>query len=130
MVNRANYTRTFERQKEATMSAKGIVKALAAVAAGFAVCAPAVADDSGFAYMHDLRKEGGRTCFADHYHYGNGSGANKAAAQKAAIGSWSSFTDFEYGSDWARFSRAASKSMSCSGSSGGVDCQIEARPCK
>ena len=53
--------------------------------------------------MHDLRKEGGRTCFTDHYHYGNGSGATKASAQRDAIGSWQSFTDFEYGSDWARF---------------------------
>jgi hypothetical protein len=112
------------------MSAIGIFRVAAAAALIGAVSAPAVADDSGFAYMHDLRKEGGRTCFTDHYHYGSGTGANKAAAQKAAIGSWASFTDFEYGSDWARFSRAASKSMKCSGGTGGVDCQLEARPCK
>jgi len=112
------------------MSAKGIVKALAGCAAVCAVSVPAMADDTGFAYMHDLRKEGGRTFFTDHYHYGSGAGASKAAAQKDAIGSWVSFTDFEYGSDWARFSRAASKSISCSGSGGNVSCQIEARPCK
>lgn len=112
------------------MSAKGIVKALAAGAVLCAISAPVMADDTGFAYMHDLRKEGGRTCFSDHYHYGSGAGATKAAAQKDAIGSWASFTDFEYGSDWARFSRAASKSVSCSGSGGNVSCQIEARPCK
>ncbi len=116
------------------MSAEGIFKALAAcMAACAALCAisvPAMADDTGFAYMHDLRKEGGRTCFTDHFHYGNGKGATKASAQKDTVGSWASFTDFEYGSDWARFSRAAGKTMSCSGSSGNVDCQIEARPCK
>lgn len=111
------------------MSAIGLLRA-ATAAAVFSAAVPALADDTGFAYMHDLRKEGGRTCFTDHYHYGNGSGATKAAAQKAAISSWSSFTDFEYGSDWARFSRAASKGMSCSSSTGGYDCQLEARPCK
>ncbi len=112
------------------MSAIRILKVVAAAALMGAVSAPVLADDTGFAYMHDLRKEGGRTCFTDHYHYGNGAGATKAAAQKAAIGAWASFTDFEYGSDWARFSRAAGKSMSCSSGGGGIDCQIEARPCK
>lgn len=112
------------------MSAIGILRTAAAAVLTAALAVPAVADDTGFAYMHDLRKERGRTCFTDHYHYGNGNGATKAAAQKNAIGSWASFTDFEYGSDWARFSRAASKSISCSGGAGNVACQIEARPCK
>lgn len=112
------------------MSAIRILKVAAAAALMSAVSAPVLADDTGFAYTHDLRKEGGRTCFTDHYHYGSGAGATKAAAQKAAIGSWASFTDFEYGSDWARFSRAASKGMSCSRGGGGFDCQIEARPCR
>lgn len=112
------------------MSAKEIVTALAAVAAVCAISVPAMADDTGFAYMHDLRKEGGRTCFTDHYHYGSGAGASKAAAQKDAIGSWVSFTDFEYGSDWARFSKAVGKRISCSSSSSGYDCQVEARPCR
>jgi hypothetical protein len=112
------------------MSATWIVRAAAAVVATSTIVAPAAADDTGFAYIHDLRKEGGRTCFTDHYHYGSGSGATKAAAQKDAIGSWVSFTDFEYGSDWARFAKAASKSVSCSGSGGSFSCQIEARPCK
>ncbi|MGE0024478.1 MAG: hypothetical protein AB7S70_12715, partial [Hyphomicrobium sp.] len=64
------------------MSAQRIFKALAAAAGLCVVSAPALADDTGFAYTHDLRREGGRTCFTDHYHYGSGSGATKAAAQK------------------------------------------------
>ncbi|CAN0513077.1 unnamed protein product, partial [Phaeothamnion confervicola] len=40
------------------------------------------------------------------------------------------FTDFEYGSDWARFSRAASKGLTCTRGGGGFDCQLQARPCK
>ncbi|MDQ8698291.1 hypothetical protein [Hyphomicrobium sp. LHD-15] len=112
------------------MSATWIFRAAAAAVAMSAIAAPAAADDTGFAYMHDLRKEGGRTCFTDHYHYGSGSGGSKAAAQKDAIVSWASFTDFEYGSDWARYSKAASKGVTCSGSGGSFSCQIEARPCK
>lgn len=112
------------------MSAIRILQGLAAALVMSAVPGPALADDTGFAYMHDMRREGGRTCFTDHYHYGNGNGPTKAAAQKAAISSWASFTAFEYGSDWARFSRAASKAMSCSGSAGNVSCQLEARPCR
>ncbi len=84
------------------------------------------ADDSGFAYMHDIR---GR-CMTDHFHYGNGSGGTVASAQRAAIGSWSSFTDFEYGSDWARWSRAAGKQVSCSRGGSGYSCEVSARPCK
>ena len=77
------------------MSAFGMIKTAAAAALLIVSAAPAMADDTGFAYVHDLRKEKGRTCFTDHYHYGSGSGPTKAAAQKAAIGSWASFTDFE-----------------------------------
>lgn len=104
-----------------------------AVAATFIGCLAAIqaqADDTGFASMHDLRREGGRMCMSDHYHYGNGNGSTKAAATRDAIGSWAGFTDFEYGSDWARYSRAAGKRVSCSQSGGGWACQIEARPCR
>ena len=105
--------------------------AAVAVVLGAAAC-PVVADDTGLAGMHDLRREGGRSCFLDHYHYGNSAGmSSRRAAEIDAIKSWSGFVDLEYGSDWARFSRAASKSTKCGGGSGGGwGCQIEARPCK
>lgn len=102
---------------------------LAAILFG-AGLAPATADETGFSDMHNQARVGGRTCMTDHYHYGNGTGRTKALAQRAAIGSWQSFTDFEYGSSWARFSRAAGKRMSCSKTPSGFDCQVEARPCK
>jgi len=73
---------------------------------------------------------GGKMCMTDHWHYGNGSGSSKATAQREAISSWQSFTDFEYGSDWARFSKAVGKRISCSQSGGGFSCQVEARPCR
>jgi hypothetical protein len=97
----------------------------------FAVTAGSVrADDTGFASSHDWRREKGRTCMSDHYHQGGGSGTSRKAAEIDAIKSWQNFTAFEYGSDWARFSRAAGKSMSCSQGSSGWDCQLEARPCR
>ena len=90
----------------------------------------ALADDSGFAGIHDLRHERGRICMSDHWHDGSGSGRTQKAAQADAVGSWSSFTALEYGSDWARWGKASAKSMSCSRTSSGFDCSVSARPCK
>ena len=92
---------------------------------------PVMAQDAGLAGMHTWRREGGRTCMADHWHYGSsGSQPTKAAAQRAAISSWQEFTNLEYGRAWARFSRAASKRVGCSQSGGGWSCDAEARPCR
>ncbi|MBX9684281.1 MAG: hypothetical protein K2X41_10870 [Hyphomicrobium sp.] len=94
------------------------------------MAAPVRADETGFADMHNVRKERGRICMSDHYHYGSGTGATKQAALAAAIQAWSSFTDFEYGSTWASFKRATGKSVSYSASSGGWSADISARACK
>lgn len=91
-----------------------------------ATASPATADDTGFAYAHDIR---GR-CMTDHYHYGSGTGRTKSAAMRDAIASWAGFTALEYGSDWARWGRAAGKGASCSRDSTGFSCSISARPCK
>jgi hypothetical protein len=109
--------------------ALGLVAAAAAVAC---VGVPmALADSTGLASIHTLRREGGRLCMADHWHYGSsGVQATKAAAQRAAIRSWQDFTNLEYGTDWARYSRAHSRKMTCARASGGVSCDVEARPCR
>ena len=75
------------------------------------VATAAVADDTALAYSHTLRKEGGRTCMADHFHSGSGAGRSKEAARAAAVRSWIDFTNFEYGTVWARFGAAASPSI-------------------
>lgn len=105
---------------------------LAFVALGAAAPAAMAASETGLATsLHEVRREGGRLCMTDHWHYGSSNGErSKAAAQKAAIRSWQDFTDLEYGSAWARFSRAASRKMGCSASGSGWGCDIEARPCK
>jgi hypothetical protein len=93
--------------------------------------APSQADDTGLASIHVLRREGGRLCMADHFHYGSsGAQRSQAAAQGAAIRSWAEFTDLEYGSDWAHYGRATSQRMKCSRSSAGWYCDAEARPCR
>jgi hypothetical protein len=87
-------------------------------------------DVSGLAAMHDLRREGGKLCMSDHYHWGNGSGATKQAAQKAAIRSWIDFTDLEYGGRWASFANAASRKTSYTKETSGWSATVEARPCR
>jgi hypothetical protein len=95
-----------------------------------AMITPALADQTGLADMHALRKEGGRTCMSDHFHSGSSSAkGSRAAAEAEAIRSWAEFTALEYGSDWARYGRAGSRSMRCKHSADGWGCDIEARPC-
>ncbi len=89
----------------------------------------AQADDTGFASIHDWRREGRKTCFTDHFHSGTGYAKSKKAALRQAIISWSSFTATEYGSDWARWRLASSKGKRCDRTGGGWDCYVEARPC-
>jgi hypothetical protein len=80
---------------------------------------------------HDARYERGFICYTEHSHYGSSAGqASRRAAEGAAIGSWESFVDFEYGSAWARFAKAGSKAMKCDQSGGGWGCSVEARPCR
>jgi hypothetical protein len=89
------------------------------------------ADETGLATMHAWRRERGRICMSDHWHYGSsGAQRNRRTAQRAAIRSWQDFTALEYGSTWARFNRAASRKMGCSRSGAGWSCDAEARPCK
>jgi hypothetical protein len=93
------------------------------------VVSTALADDTGFAGMHEWVKERGRTCFKDHFHTGNGEGSTKSAARKAAITSWREFTAFEYGTDWANYRYAASKKVAYTKSAKGWSASVDARPC-
>ena len=61
---------------------------------------PVLADQTGLAEMHALRREGGRTCMSDHFHSGSSSGQRSRAAAETAPRSWADFTALEYGSDW------------------------------
>lgn len=108
------------------------IRALAVFTAAVSMSAAtlALADETGLAASHSWRKEGGKVCFSDHWHYGSGSGPTRKAAERDAASAWAGFTAFEYGSTWARYSRAAGKKMSCSQSSGGWNCSVEARPCR
>ena len=104
---------------------------LLALAAAFSLASTAaVADDTGLAYSHTLRKEGGRTCMADHYHSGSGEGRTKESARAAAVRSWIDFTNFAYGTVWARFGNAAGQSTHYTKADKGWSADVEARPCK
>lgn len=104
--------------------------ALVALLAGNLATGGAFADDTGFASSHDLRKEGGKTCMANHAHHGMGDGATKDSARAAAIRSWAEFTSWEYGSDWARWGRSASQSTRYIKAEKGWTANVESRPCR
>jgi hypothetical protein len=102
------------------------------LAVGTFSVAPSVdAGESGMASIHSWRKVGKKTCLVGHQHAGSGSGNSLKAAQNQAIGSWSSFTDLEYGSSWASFNNAAEKVMRCGPNGGGsYQCDLMATPCR
>ncbi|CFX47964.1 conserved exported protein of unknown function [Candidatus Filomicrobium marinum] len=105
--------------------------ALAVCVTGVFSTSHVMADDTGLASIHDWRKVGRKTCFTEHKHYGSSAGhSSKKAAQRAAISDWQGFTAFEYGTDWAYYKYAISKSGGCSQGSGGWKCEVEAIPCR
>jgi hypothetical protein len=88
------------------------------------------ANETGIANIHAWVKLGRRTCFADHYHYGSGTGPTQAHAQVAAIRSWIWPTDLEYGSSWANYRLAAAKVMKCARHRVLWTCDTQAIPCR
>jgi hypothetical protein len=114
------------------MSRKTALGLIVAAAAAASVGVPSpLADETGLASMHPWRREGGRICMSDHWHYGSsGPQPSRGIAQRVAIRAWAEFTDLEYGSSWARFYRAGSRRMNCSRSGRNWSCDVEARPCR
>jgi hypothetical protein len=93
--------------------------------------APARADETGLASIHTWKKVGKKTCMLDHTHTGQASGANRKAAEAAAIQNWASFTDLEYGSDWASFKLSERRTMTCSRDGAqSFTCLTESLPCR
>lgn len=107
-----------------------LIRVSAAVICALLLSAPARADDTGFASSHDLRKEKGKLCMSDHDHLGTADGKTKPAAKAAAVKVWETYTAFEYGSDWARYSRAAPVSTEYTKAETGWTAVVTSRPCK
>jgi hypothetical protein len=105
--------------------------ALLVVVGGLFTAERASADETGLASIHSWSRQGHRICFTDHFHSGTGTAKpTKAAALEDAAHSWAEFTAAEYGTSWAYFGKAASKSEKCDKVAGGFACSVEARPCK
>jgi hypothetical protein len=100
-----------------------------ALALGVAPISAGAQDGMGLAGIHDWVKVGGKTCMADHFHDGQGTGPTKAQAQAAAIRAWVDFTAWEYGRRWAKWQNSVSKSGNCSGTRGNISCNVTSRPC-
>jgi hypothetical protein len=84
---------------------------------------------TGLAAMHDMRREKGKLCMSEHFHYGSGVGASKQEAQRSAVRSWIDFTHLEYGGRWSSFANSASKKVSYTKETRGWSASVEARPC-
>lgn len=91
----------------------------------------ATAQETGVAAIHAWVSLRGKTCMADHFHDGAGNGSTKRAAEIAAVRAWQAFTAWEYGASWGDFRLSESRSLNCAaGDTGGVRCEVRARPCK
>jgi hypothetical protein len=99
------------------------------LALGLASGSAVAQDGVGLAGIHEWVKVGRKTCMADHFHDGQGTGPTKAQARAAAVQAWVDFTAWEYGNRWARWQNSISKSESCSGSRGAISCSVSSRPC-
>ena len=106
------------------------VSAAALTVALLAGEAVGLSQETGIASIHAWVKVGRKTCMADHFHDGSGTGPTRVAAERAAIRSWAEFTAWEYGDPWGRYSIAASKKATCSQESETWRCAVEARPCR
>ena len=105
---------------------------LAAAIAAVTVSVPyAQANDTGYASTtHDVRREGGRLCIVGHTHGGTGTGGTKGVALVGAIKAFTDTTGDEYGTDWAKWSKSASKQVNYTKTADGWSAAAEARPCK
>jgi hypothetical protein len=98
---------------------------------GFSVTSVSAASDGALVGLHELRREGNKTCMSGHFHSGSSAGvANRGRAEVEAQRSWSDFTALEYGAHWGSPALASNKSMKCSQGGSGWSCEFEARPCK
>ncbi|RPI42189.1 MAG: hypothetical protein EHM67_07080 [Hyphomicrobiaceae bacterium] len=110
---------------------KGVIAfgATGLLALGVATRCAEAQEGMGLAGIHTWVKIAGKTCMADHFHDGQGTGPTKAQAQAAAIRAWTDFTAWEYGRRWAKWQLSVSKSANCSGSRGNISCSVQSRPC-
>ena len=69
---------------------KGVIAfgATGLLALGVATRCAQAQDGMGLAGIHTWVKIAGKTCMADHFHDGQGTGPTKAQAQAAAIRAW------------------------------------------
>jgi hypothetical protein len=87
--------------------------------------------DGALVGLHDLRREGKKTCMVGHSHNGSSYGLrNRNQAEAAALRNWSEFTALEYGGHWGSPSLASDKAMKCGLGASGWNCDFDARPCK
>jgi hypothetical protein len=91
---------------------------------------PSTAGLTGHDQLHQQGRLAGKICMTEHEHGGEGALASRRGAEAAAIRHWESFTAWEYGKPWGRYSLAVGKNMDCTNGGAVWVCNIRARPCR
>ena len=94
----------------------------------------AIAMAVAFSAPLEAKKRKTKLCKDEHFHYGSSEWLpTRKRAMADAVASWASFTSFEYGNAWARFSLAHKKKTGCErGGPSGKSwyCAVEGIPCR
>lgn len=69
--------------------------------------------------IHEQARYGNSVCFVKHEHMGAG------RTKEEAIDNWREWTAFEYGYEWADWSRARHRLVTCN-----ARCVVRATPCR
>lgn len=102
-----------------------------AVACAGTVTPAAAQSDGALVGLHELRREGKKTCMVGHSHNGSSYGQrSRGQAEAVALRNWSEFTALEYGGHWGSPALSSDKTMRCSQNTSGWSCDFDARPCK
>jgi hypothetical protein len=91
---------------------------------------PSTTGLTGHDQLHQQARVAGKICMTEHEHGGEGALASRRGAEAAAIRHWESFTAWEYGKPWGRYSLAAGKNMECTNGGAVWLCNTRARPCR
>jgi hypothetical protein len=104
--------------------------AAALLAGAGAASATSKHSGGGWSFLHAMKTEGGKTCFADYYIHGKGRAATEAEAQAIAGQSWAMWVGSKYGKEWAAWDLASDASMTCFKGERSYSCFAHAAPCR
>lgn len=114
------------------MRMSGLAAGFAAGLLAYTAEVSAAPTETGLHKLHAAARVGGKVCFVEHSHEGDGFAlATRRGAEASAARKWSTFTADEYGTAWGSYVAAIAKSMTCrQGADKYWSCTARARPCR